>query len=92
MPKSFYHQLVNSDTLQVIAASGFNITIIAKVLINTLTAFINRKKALVIAFVGIVLYTVMAYISEAVVRAAIMGSIAYAAQALGGGHTKPSGA
>jgi competence protein ComEC len=87
MPENFYNKLVTSGTLHVIAASGFNITIVAKVLINSLTNFISRRRALPLAFAGIVIYTILAGASEAVVRAAIMGSLAYIAQALGRDYT-----
>ena len=43
MPNSFYEKLVATGTLHIIAASGFNITVIAKVLLGSLGRFFGKK-------------------------------------------------
>jgi len=83
MPADFYEILVASGTLHVIAASGFNITIIAKLLLELLTRLMKRQVAVIFAILGIGFYTLLAGASPAVVRAAIMGGLAFVAQALG---------
>jgi competence protein ComEC len=83
MPQEFYDLLVNTGTLHVIAASGFNITIIAKLLIDSLGRVFPKRIALFASFFGIAFYTLLAGAGPAVVRAALMGSISYFAVFLG---------
>ena len=83
MPQDFHKALVDTGTLHVIAASGFNITIVARVLVSGFSRVFHRRVALLFSFAGIVFYTLLAGASAAVVRAAIMGSLAYGAQLFG---------
>ena len=83
MPQEFFYRLRETGTLHVVVASGYNITVIASFLINSLVKWVKRKKALILAFLGIFLYTLMAGAEPPVVRAAIMGSLTYLAQLLG---------
>lgn len=74
----FYHDLVDTGTVHVIAASGYNISMVAMVVLEFFSWFFKRKWAVIPAFVAIVLYTFLAGASAAVVRAAVMGVIMYA--------------
>ncbi len=59
----------------IIAISGFNISILAGMLVGVATPLVGRRRAPWFALVGIVLYTIMVGADASVVRAAIMGSI-----------------
>ncbi|OGV91981.1 hypothetical protein A3A66_04635 [Microgenomates group bacterium RIFCSPLOWO2_01_FULL_46_13] len=82
-PQDFYDQLITTGTLHIIAASGFNVTVVAKAVISLFTQFVRRRLATVLSILAILIYTVMAGMSEPVVRAAIMGSVSFLAQAFG---------
>jgi competence protein ComEC len=83
MPGDFFQSLKTTGTLHLIAASGYNLSVVAGVLISILVFVLPRKKALPIAFLGIFGYTFMAGASPSVVRAVIMASLTYLAQFLG---------
>lgn len=75
MPYEFYQQLVNTGTLHIVAASGFNVTIVASVLMACASKLWKRGVAIGVGIVGIVIYVIMAGASASVVRAGIMGSL-----------------
>lgn len=79
MPVSFYQALIKTGTVHVVAASGFNTTIIARVLLDTFSNFLPKKWAVLVAFLGIMTFTAVSGANPAVVRAAIMSIIAYTA-------------
>jgi len=83
LTQGFWEDLKSTGTAHVVVASGMNVTLVATFLINILVLFVRRKRAIVLALVGIWIYTVLAGFDAPVVRAAIMGSIAFTAQALG---------
>lgn len=81
--QNLYQSLIRTGTIHVVAASGFNITIISKLAFFTTLALFSRKQALLSAAILVIFYTILAGSSPAVVRAAMMGIIAFGAQALG---------
>lgn len=83
MPEKFLQNLRDTGTLHIIVASGYNLSVVAGFLVSTLVWFMSRKKALIVAFLGVVFYTLMVGAEPPVVRAAIMASLAYGAQYLG---------
>lgn len=83
IPEKFLKNLRDTGTLHIIVASGYNLSVVAGFLVSTLVWFINRKKALIFAFLGVIFYTLMVGAEPPVVRAAIMASLAYGAQYLG---------
>jgi len=83
MPDNFYQELIETGTLHVIAASGFNITVVANILLEVLGKMFSKRKAIFASFIGIFAYTLLAGASAPVVRAAIMGLLAYTASFLG---------
>jgi len=83
MPKNFRQNLQKTGTIHVVVASGYNISVIAGLLISVIVRFTKRKFALFLSFFGILAYTLMAGAEPPVVRAAIMGSLAFLAQFLG---------
>lgn len=75
MPYDFYQQLIATGTLHIVAASGFNVMIVAQILMNLALNFFRRGVAIGIGVGGIVLYVLLAGASASVVRAGIMGSL-----------------
>jgi competence protein ComEC len=81
--KDFWDELKNSGTAHVVVASGMNVTLVAGFLINFLTIFFKRRYALILTFVGVWMYAILSGFDAPIVRAAIMGTIAFTAQELG---------
>ena len=83
IPKYFWENLKSTGTLHVVVASGMNVTFVAKFLIETLVLFIDRKKAVIASLSGVWGYALLSGFDAPIVRASIMGSIAYTAEAQG---------
>ena len=60
-----------------------NVTLVGSFLMSALVVFLPRRKAIFLALIGIWLYAVMSGFDAPIIRAAIMGSIAFVACALG---------
>lgn len=83
MPAAFKDDLRLAGVLHVVAASGMNVTLVASFLSGVLTLFLRRQVALVITLVGILFYALMSGFEASIVRASIMGSLAFTAQLFG---------
>jgi len=83
LPPSFWEQLKRSGTAHVVVASGMNVTLVAGFLMSFALTFINRRKAVLLVLLGIWLYALIAGFEAPIIRAAIMGSIAFLSQELG---------
>jgi competence protein ComEC len=83
MPQDFWQKLRKTGTLHVVVASGQNLSILAKFLMVGLVWGVGRRKALFLAFLGVVLYILMVGAEAPVVRAGIMVGVAFLAQFLG---------
>jgi len=79
----FFQALKKTGTLHVVVASGANISLVSQPLLENLSGFLSRKIALLITFVLMWFYTIMAGFDPPVVRAALMASFAFLAQFLG---------
>jgi competence protein ComEC len=75
MPKDFYTALVNTGTLHIVAASGYNVTIVAGVIMSMLNGLVGRTLGVGFGIFGIFLYVFVAGAGASVVRAGIMGSL-----------------
>lgn len=75
MPQDFYQSLVSTGTLHIVAASGYNVSIVAAVIMQTMMTIVSRGLAIGIGTVGIIFYVLIAGGSASVVRAGIMGSL-----------------
>jgi len=73
----------NTGTAHIIAISGFNISIIAGLFVAFFSKFLGPRRGSILAIVGIVFYTLLVGADAAVVRAAIMGSLALFAKQIG---------
>lgn len=83
IPETFLASLRRTGTIHVVVASGYNVTVVAGVLVRALGRFLGRRLVIPIALAGIAVYTIMAGADPPIVRAAIMGSLAYIGQFLG---------
>ena len=75
MPNDFYQALVNTGTLHIVAASGFNVMIVASVLMLLASKLWKRGVAIMTGILGILFYVLIAGASASVVRAGVMGSL-----------------
>lgn len=73
----------NTGTAHIIAISGFNISIIAGVLMLFFEKIFKRKLGALLAICGVFLYALLVGGNAAVLRAAIMGSLTIVASLLG---------
>ena len=73
----------NTGTAHIIAISGFNISIIAGLFVTFFSRFFGSRRGMLLAVIGIIFYTVLVGGDAAVVRAAIMGSLALFAKEVG---------
>lgn len=79
----FFEGLRVTGTLHVVVASGMNITLFAGSILNGLAIFTSRRRAILPALLGVLIYVVLVGFEPPIVRAAVMGSIAFVAQAYG---------
>jgi competence protein ComEC len=73
----------NTGTAHIIAISGFNISIIAGLFFAFFRKFLGPRRGALLAVIGIIFYTILVGGDAAVVRAAIMGSLALFAKQVG---------
>ena len=73
----------NTGTAHIIAISGFNMSIIAGLFVIFFSRFLGPRRGAALAILGIILYTILVGGGAAVVRAAIMGSLALFARQVG---------
>lgn len=83
IPQEFWSNLKSTGTAHVVVASGMNISLVANFLIAFLTLFWKRRKALIITIIGIWIYAFITGFDAPIIRASVMGTIAFLAQYLG---------
>lgn len=83
MSNDFYQALVKTGTLHIVAASGYNVSVVAEVIMRSVGTFMAREVAVGIAMVGIGMYVVLSGGSASVVRAGIMASLTMTAYYFG---------
>jgi competence protein ComEC len=76
IPAGLYEDFNRTGTTHIIAISGFNITIIANLLISFSRRLFGACHGLWVAAIGITIYTILVGADAAVVRAAVMGGLA----------------
>lgn len=81
--QSFWERLKNTGTAHVVVASGMNVTLVAGFLMSLFVTLLSRKKAVILAILGVWVYSFLSGFEAPIVRAAVMGSLAFGAQALG---------
>ena len=83
LPWDFYQKLVSTGTVHVVAASGYNVSIVAGVVMGVLFKFVSRRVAVLFGIIAIIGYTILAGGDAPIVRAAIMGGLAITAYYFG---------
>lgn len=83
MDKSFSNDLRLSGVLHVVAASGMNVTMVGGFLSSLFGSVLRRQIALILSIFGIFFYALLAGLEPSIVRASLMGSLAFGAQILG---------
>ena len=83
LPYEFWRALQRTGTLHIVVASGYNVTVVIGTMITYLAGWVKRRTAVMLGILGVIGYTIMAGAEPAIVRAAIMGSLAYFGQVLG---------
>jgi competence protein ComEC len=73
----------DTGTAHIIAISGFNISIIAGLFFAFFSRFLGPRRGTIVAVLGIAFYTILVGAEAAVVRAALMGSLALFAKQIG---------
>ena len=73
----------DTGTAHIIAISGFNISIIAGLFVTFFSKFLGPRRGALLAVIGIGFYTLLVGADAAVVRAALMGSLALLAKQVG---------
>ncbi|MDX1379332.1 MAG: ComEC/Rec2 family competence protein, partial [Anaerolineales bacterium] len=73
----------DTGTAHIIAISGFNISIIAAIFVTYFSRFLGERRGAILAVSAIILYTILVGGDAAVVRAAVMGTLALLARQVG---------
>lgn len=82
MPEEFSEALQRTGTTHVIAASGYNVTVVVQAVFSSLS-FLHRKLRIWLSMGAIWVFVVLAGASPPVVRAGVMGSISLLGMVLG---------
>jgi competence protein ComEC len=77
--ENLWNALKNSGTAHVVVASGMNISLISRFLLGIFILFLPRRRAIVFALLGIWLYALVSGFDAPIVRASVMGSVAFLA-------------
>lgn len=88
IPKELYNAFRDSGTAHIIVISGFNITLLAGMLVGLFSRVLGRgkfgmRRGAGVALIGMTAYTLLVGAEAAVVRAAIMGSLGLFAALVG---------
>ena len=83
LPYVFWQEIKKTGTAHVVVASGMNVTLVAGIILVTLLLFLPRRKAIAAASLGVWAYVILSGVEAPIVRAAIMASMIFLAQATG---------
>lgn len=83
MPARLHEALVATGTLHVVAASGYNVTVVAGMVMRVLMVRVGRKRSIVAAIAAVWLYALMAGADPPVIRAALLLTMTLLASLLG---------
>lgn len=81
--QSLYQQMINSGTIHIAVASGYNVMLVGGAILGWSFWFLRRKWATVVAVLAMVMYAVVAGGEPPVLRAVVMASLIYMAAAVG---------
>ena len=83
IPALFWKELTETGLAHVVVASGSNVSLVGGFLLGVFTLFFARGVVIPLILTAIWLYAVLAGLEAPIIRAAVMGSIAFGAQAAG---------
>ncbi|MGD2252440.1 MAG: ComEC/Rec2 family competence protein [Anaerolineales bacterium] len=83
IPPELRQDFNDTGTSHIIAISGFNITIIAALLVSLFGRLLGARRGAVVSLIGIGLYTILVGADASVVRAAIMAGLVMLAHRIG---------
>ena len=83
LPCTLYQNFQNSGLVHLLVASGGNIAIVTSVTLSISFVFLNRKKSLLLAFLLMGIYLLLAGFEPPLIRASIMVSLVWLAQIFG---------
>lgn len=82
---AFYHALIQSGTIHIVAASGMNLTIFVGTALNILAVWCGRKKAIVLTWFLCWFYVFLSGLQASIIRAGTMLSLIWLGQIIGRG-------
>lgn len=83
LPQAFYRDLAATGTLHVVAASGYNVMIVAGVVMKMASRVCGRQLAVAAGLLGVGTYVILAGAGPAVLRAGIMAGLSLSAYYFG---------
>src|SRR5262249_3223453 len=83
LPPELGNAFAATNTAHILAISGFNITILLGVFLVVARPLLGQRGSVIVAIVGVVLYTLLVGAGASVVRAAIMSTLALIAGRVG---------
>jgi len=83
LPPDLQQAFKNTGTAHIIAISGFNIAILSGIFVSLFGRIFGPRRGVLVAIIGIALYTILVGAEAAVVRAAFMGTLSLFARQVG---------
>ena len=80
IPNDFWEKVKSTGVAHVVVASGTNVTFVTAFMVTTLSTILPRKKLIPIVVLSILLYLFLSGFDAPLIRAAIMGILAFVAQ------------
>ncbi len=85
LSKSFNQELINSGTIHIVVASGYNVMVVASFGMGVFLYLVKRRWATMLSILLMVMYGILAGGEAPVVRAVIMGGLVFIGQVAGRG-------
>lgn len=82
-PQEVRSAMVATGTIHIVALSGYNVSIVSRLLMETVGLFVSRTWATFFGSLGILLFVLMTGASASAVRAGMMAALLLSARALG---------
>lgn len=82
-PQELHEYFINSGVIHVVAASGYNVTVVIVMIQRLLKKFNFIRVVFLLTLAGIIIYCMLAGASPSVLRAGIMGGLAIVAKSMG---------
>ena len=86
-PKTLTDNLRTTGVIHITAASGMNVTMVAGAVFFLLAGFLRRQIAIVVGFIFVWSYAILAGLEPSILRASVMSSFAFGAGLLGRQNT-----